>query len=251
MNIVIVEDEKLTAEDLKDTILRVSPDLKVIRILGSVKEAIAYFKSNPMPQLIFSDIQLGDGLSFDIYREVEVSAPIVFCTAYDEYALQAFDTNGIHYILKPFDEKKVEEAIEKFRNLQSVFTEERTSFMKVLESLQKSQGVTQSLLVYQQDKVIPVKFRDIALFYIKNEVTHLYTFSQKIYYINKSLDVIQQICGDDFYRANRQYIVNRSAVKEVNQSLSRKVSVELNVPFQESITISKEKMTDFLDWLKG
>ncbi|MBX9449141.1 MAG: LytTR family DNA-binding domain-containing protein [Taibaiella sp.] len=251
MNIVIVEDEKLTAEDLKDTILRVAPDLKVVRILGSVKEAVAYFKSNPMPQLIFSDIQLGDGLSFDIYQEVEVSAPIVFCTAYDEYALQAFDTNGIHYILKPFDEKKVEEAIEKFRNLQSVFTEERTSFMKVLESLQKSQGVTQSLLVYQQDKVIPVKFRDIAFFYIKNEVTHLYTFSQKIYYINKSLDVIQQICGDDFYRANRQYIVNRSAIKEINQSLSRKVSVELNVPFQESITISKEKMTDFLDWLKG
>lgn len=251
MNIVIVEDEKLTAEDLKDTILRVSPDLKVATILSSVKEAIAYFKSNPMPQLIFSDIQLGDGLSFDIYQEVEVSAPIVFCTAYDEYALQAFDTNGIHYILKPFDEKKVEEAIEKFRNLQSVFTEEHTSFMKVLETLQKPRGVTQSLLVYQQDKVIPVKFRDIALFYIKNEVTHLYTFSQKIYYINKSLDVIQQICGDDFYRANRQYIVNRSAIREVNQSLSRKVSVQLNVPFQENITISKEKMTDFLDWLKG
>lgn len=251
MNIVIVEDEKLTAEDLRDTILRVSPDLKVVKILSSVKEAISYFKSNPMPQLIFSDIQLGDGLSFEIYREVDLSAPIIFCTAYDEYALQAFDTNGIHYILKPFDEEKVEEAIEKFRNLQSVFTEEQTSFMKVLESLQKSQGVTQSLLVYQQDKVIPVKFRDIALFYIKNEVTHLYTFSQKIYYINKSLDVIQQICGNDFYRANRQYIVNRSAIKEINQTLSRKVSVELTVPFQESITVSKEKMSDFLDWLKG
>jgi len=252
MDIVIIEDEHITAEDLKDIIQQVRPDARVIKILSSVKEAVQYFRTAPLPQLIFSDIQLGDGLSFEIYRQVNINVPIIFCTAYDEYALSAFNTNGIHYILKPFNESMIAEAIDKFMKLKSSFNIDNNAINQVLEALQnKQQKSSNSILVYQQDKVIPIKFKDIALFFIKNEVSHLYTFDDKLYYVNKSLDEIQQECGNDFYRANRQFIVNKDAIKEVSQTLSRKVSVSLKFSFDEDILVSKEKMTDFLNWLKA
>ena len=250
MNVVIVEDERITAEDLRDIILEIKPDANIVKILSSVKEAVRYFKQNEMPDLIFSDIQLGDGLSFEIYQEVEINVPIVFCTAYDEYALTAFKTNGIHYVLKPFDESSIEEAITKFETLKSSFSLETPSINKILEALQqKPQERQGTILVHQQDKVIPIKLNDVALFFIKNEVSHLYTFQNKTYYLNKTLEEIQQLVTEDFYRANRQIILNRNAVKDVSQTLSRKVSVNLNVPFEEAVLVSKEKMTDFLHWL--
>lgn len=253
MNIIIIEDERLTAEDLKDIITDNHPDCKVVKVLSSVKEAVNYFNTHEAPDLIFSDIQLGDGLSFDIYKTVAIDTPIIFCTAYDEYALSAFNANGIHYILKPFDEKAIIDAIEKYRRLTTGSSgQDQQALNKVLNALQqKNHESNGSILVYQQDKVIPIRLKDIALFYIKNEITHLYTFDQKIFYINKSLDELQHGCGGDFYRANRQFLLNRNAVKEVSQTLSRKVSVHLNVAFEEDILVSKEKMTDFLTWLRG
>jgi two-component system response regulator LytT len=252
MNIIIIEDEPITAEDLREIIIQVNPQANVIKILGSVKEAVAYLKTHPSPDLIFSDIQLGDGLSFEIYQKVDVKAPIVFCTAYDEYALTAFRTNGIHYTLKPFNEDMIQEALDKFRTLKSSFSLDNQALLQVLQTLTRpTQEKTSSILVYQREKVIPVKIKDIALFYIKNEVCHLYTFDQKNYLINKSLDEIQQLVGNDFYRANRQFIVNREAIKEASSYLARKVNIVLNVPFSESIMVSKEKMSDFYAWLTG
>lgn len=251
MTIVIIEDERLTAEDLKDIILQTEPTAEVTATLTSVKESIAYFRTHPTPDLIFSDIQLGDGLSFDIFQEIDVKAPIIFCTAYNEYALNAFETNGIHYILKPFDENAIINAIEKYKNLQLSFGQLRESVSDLLQLFQdKKEPKAASILVYQKDQIIPIKLEDIALFYIKNDVTHLYTFGNKTYYINKTLDEVQQIGGNMFYRANRQFIVNKNAVRSVSQYLARKVSIELKVPFDETITVSKEKITSFLEWLE-
>ncbi|HLU17216.1 MAG TPA: LytTR family DNA-binding domain-containing protein [Edaphocola sp.] len=255
MNIIIVEDERITAEDLKDIIAEVAPECKVQKTLHSVKEAIDYFRNSPAPDLIFSDIQLGDGLSFEIYEELGMGTPVIFCTAYDEYALSAFKANGIHYILKPFNSNTIAEAIEKFKRLTATsdaMGDFRSLSKMLAAALQPQPAVSKgSILVYQQDKVIPIKIKDIALFYIKNDLTHLVTFEQKTYYINKSLDEVQQLCGADFYRANRQFILNRDAVKEVTQTLSRRVSVHLKFPFAEEVLVSKEKMSDFLTWLKG
>lgn len=252
MNIIIIEDENITAEDLQYNILQVLPSANIVQVLRSVKEAVQYFKTNALPDLIFSDIQLGDGLSFEIFRQVALNVPIIFCTAYDEYALTAFNTNGIHYVLKPFDEEKIKEALEKFQSFKSIFSLESSSILEVIKSLQqKPQEQAGSILVYQQDKVIPIKLNDIALFFIKNEVTHLFTFEQKTYYINKSLDEVQQICGPEFYRVNRQFILHRNAIKEISKTMARRVSIDLRIPFPEGITVSKEKMTDFLDWLQG
>ncbi|HRP89158.1 MAG TPA: LytTR family DNA-binding domain-containing protein [Edaphocola sp.] len=252
MNIVIIEDEILTAEDLKETILDLMPAANILKIIKTVKEAKQYFSVPVDIDLIFCDIQLGDGLSFEIFRHAQPPAPIVFCTAFDEYALEAFETNGIHYILKPFDESKIADALNKFQSLKSSFKSPDNTFEKVKNLLEQQRSKQDSsILVFFQDKVIPVKINNVALFFIKNEVSHLLTFEGNLYYINKSLDEIQQLCGDDFYRANRQFIINRNAIKEMEHSQSRKISVSLNVPFNESILVSKEKMANFLEWLKN
>lgn len=257
MKIVIIEDEILTADDLKDAILKVEPDAEIVKVLYSVESAIAYFKSHEMPHLIFSDIQLGDGLSFDIFSEVAISVPVIFCTAFDEYAMKAFDANGIHYVLKPFNLNKIKEAFEKYNNLKSSFYQVEPSISEIINNLaqnldpQSTSKKPDNILVHYQNRVIPIKVEDVALFYIKNELTYLFTFDLKSYVVNKSLDELQQIDDYLFYRANRQFIVNRYAVKEVAQTMSRKVSLELNVDFSESITISKEKISSFYSWLAG
>lgn len=251
MNILLIEDEILTAEDLKDTILEVEPNVNSIKIVHSVKEAVSFLKTKPNIQLIFSDIQLGDGLSFEIFKQAAPHAPIIFCTAYDEYALNALTTYGIHYILKPFNESSIQEAFEKFHHLKSSFFTTDLNLSKAFEWFTASQNTKdQSLLIYHQDKVIPIKIHQIALFYIKNDVTHLITLDKKKYYINKSLEELQQIAGDRFYRANRQHLINKEAIQEVSHAQSRKVSILLNIDYDEDILVGKDKISDFLNWLK-
>ncbi|MET4140890.1 LytTR family DNA-binding domain-containing protein [Pedobacter sp. UYP1] len=250
MKIIIIEDEKLTAEDLADVILKLQPDAQLVTFLKSVKEAVAYFQNAPAPDLIFSDIQLGDGVSFDIFKAVNVTAPIIFCTAYDEYALNAFKTNGIDYILKPFTAASIAQALNKYHALRRGFSDQRVSYDALFDLfVNKIPQKTSSILVAYKDKIIPIKTAHIALFYIANEETRLLTFDQQSYVLNKKLEELEKLSGDDFFRVNRQYLVNRKAVKDAAHFFSRKLVVNLSVSFKEPITISKEKTPPFLDWL--
>ncbi len=250
MQIVIIEDEKLTADDLRDTILEVCPEARIVAVIGSVKEAIAWFRLHSVPDLVFSDIQLGDGTSFEIFKSITQRMPVIFCTAFDEFALHAFKANGIEYILKPFTNSTIAAAIEKYKTLKETFSANEGSYKALLPLFEsrKSPGHG-SLLIYHKDKILPVRMSDIALFYIENEVTHLITSDQKIYTVNKTLEELEKVAGSGFYRANRQYLVNRTSVREASQHFSRKLSLILHIPFKETITISKEKTADFLSWL--
>jgi len=177
MKIVIIEDEKITADELAGTITSLEPDAVISAILSSVKMAVAYFQKNEAPNLIFSDVQLGDGLSFEIFKFVKISAPVIFCTAYDEYALNAFKTNSIDYILKPSTSQTIAEALAKYRNLRQTFSGGEQKYKDILEALVNMEAPkSASILVHYKDKILPVKLGDIALFYIENEVTHLLTF---------------------------------------------------------------------------
>ncbi len=251
MEIVIIEDEKITAEDLKLTIQTVMPDCKISAILSSVKSAIEYFEKETSPDLIFSDIQLGDGLSFDIFKAVDINAPVIFCTAYDEYALEAFQTNSIDYILKPFSSDSVEDAIEKYRQLKKTFASEKQDYNALIEALlHKNKAKTASILVHYKDKIKPVKMDDIAIFFIENEIVSLITLEGKKYHLNKTLEELGNITGDIFFRANRQCLLNKKAVLDVSQYFSNKLSVNISVPFEEKIIVSKAKKTMFLEWLE-
>lgn len=251
MNIVIIEDEEIVAEELESNIRVLVEGPVNITQLRSVKESIAYFKANEAPDLIFSDIQLGDGLSFEIFVAELVAVPVIFCTAYDEYALKAFKVNGIDYILKPFTIETLELALQRYSRLRDIFSTDQTpQYDALIQMLANRETQTAaSVLVYHQDKIIPVKLQDIALFYLENEVTHLVTFSGQHYYPNKNLDELERLSGTNFFRANRQFLVCRNVVTDVSSFFSRKLLLNLSIPFSEKVIVSKGKASQFLSWL--
>lgn len=240
-----------TAQDLARTIEQVDAGVEILGILKSVREAVSYFRGKQVKlDLIFADIQLGDGLSFEIFRQVDIHIPVVFCTAYDEYALRAFKVNSIHYMLKPFNARTVAEALAKFRELKETMSPELPSYQAIIEMLNERKN-TSSVLVYQGDRIVAVKLEDIALFFIKEDVTHILTFDRREYKLNKSLEEMERLSPGSFFRANRQFLVNRRAIKDSSQYFARKLAVNLVIPFEEKITISKTKVTEYLNWLSG
>lgn len=249
MKIVIIEDEDLLAEDLSDILKEIDNSIEIVKHISSVKEGVQFFNSTEETiDLIFSDIQLGDGLSFDLFKATQLNVPVIFCTAYNQYAINAFKANGIEYILKPFSTKTITEALERYKNLKNNFTE---NIRKVEQQLQPVENQNNTLVVHHKDKIIPLNREDIALVYIRNEQVTIRNFEGEQYYINKSLDVLDQLLGDQFYRANRQFIVNKNAVKDITTLINRKYLVNLNFEFKQQIVVSKEKMSSFLNWLKN
>jgi DNA-binding LytR/AlgR family response regulator len=252
VDIIIIEDEELTANDLAGTIKKVDKNIQISAILNSVKQSVSYFRQNPNPDLIFCDIQLGDGLSFEIFKECSITAPVIFCTAFDEYALKAFKANGIDYILKPFSRQTIEDALNRYKALKAIILKSNISIEKILELYENRLNKKQNtVLIYHKENIIPVKVNDIAIFFIENEVTHLMTFSGKHHTINKTLEELEYIAGYEFFRANRQYLINRNSIRNVSQYFARKLIVSLSIPVEMKIIVSKEKVTLFLNWLSG
>ena len=252
MKIVIIEDEKLTARDLADTIVKLHPGTEILAILNTVRESIKFFRSDTAADLIFSDIQLGDGLAFEIFRETRTNIPVIFCTAYDEYALHAFKANGIDYILKPFTSDMVLAALNRYLDLKEKLNSSVLSYEPILKLfLDHKRSEAGAILVRQKDKIIPVALDSIAFFHLKTGVVHLKTFNKSAYLLSKNLDDLEKIAGASFFRVNRQFLVNRKAVLNASSYLSRKLSITLSIPFEEVITVAKEKMPQFLQWLEG
>ncbi len=248
MKILIIEDEKVTADDLVYCIKEVRPDFTVIKIVASIRAAVDFLQTNPSIDLIFSDIQLNDGLSFEIFKTVQIDVPVIFCTAYDEYALNAFDTNGIAYLQKPFSSETIEKSINKFEKLTKQNDNRLTKLLQYMEKSSMSKA-SPSVLVYQADKIIPVLLSDVALIYLKNGIVKLHTFDNQIFVVTETLDELFKINNSDFFRANRQFLVHHKAIKNASKYFNRKLSLHLHIPFEEKIIISKEKASTFLDWL--
>lgn len=250
LNVVIIEDEKLTALDLASTLKKIDPDIEVKTILSSVEEALAYLQSNPFPDLFFSDIQLPDGLSFDIFKQVKLPVPVIFCTAYDQYALKAFEANGIDYLLKPFSKDSVSKAIDKYRLLKGDVQVQPDVFDRLMNMLgQKPVRQTNSIIIYQGDKIIPLEIESIALFYLEDNYVFAFTFGQKRHIVSQTLDELENLCGTSFFRVNRQYLVNRKAIKDAARYLNRKILVHLHVAYPNQILVGKLKTSPFLEWL--
>lgn len=251
MKIVIIEDERIAATDLKETIMETDPTAEIVAVLRSVQDGLAYFNTHSKPDLIFSDIQLGDGLSFEVLENLRI--PVVFCTAYDEYALNAFKSHGIDYILKPFNHESVSNALLKYKNLVGTNQDEITrqyDSIKSMLAVRKSQKIG-SLLIYHKDYVFPLNINEVAVLYLHNEIVILITFNGSRYYPGKSLEELESVLGDNFFRANRQYLVNRRAVLKASSLLTRRLSLSISVDLEDIITISREKAPIFLKWLAG
>jgi two-component system, LytTR family, response regulator LytT len=250
MRVIIIEDELLTAEDLCDDLKSLDVNIQILAILPTVKESVQYLTLHQDYDLIFSDIQLGDGQSFEIFKQVKVTAPIIFCTAFNQYALEAFKTNGIDYILKPFDKNSIAQALQKHKTLKENFKPATPNYQQIVSLLTPQKSSTlQSLLVHQADKIIPILANNIAIIQLKHQALHIHTFEGQEYIIFQSLDEIESKISPSFYRVNRQFLVNRRVITSASQYFGRKLLLHLSIPFEEQLIVSREKTPHFLAWL--
>lgn len=255
MKIAIIEDEPKIAESLKLILMEIDPSISVMKILSSVKSSVEWLRVNQSScDLLFMDINLTDGLSFEIFNQIESNTPIVFLTAYDQYALDAFKVNGVDYILKPFDKTKIKQSLKKFKSLTQTGSNplNAESLQHLLEVV-ASKTITnkrKSYLVYHQDKLIPLAVDDISWFYKSNQVTYACTISNKKYVIDDALDKIQnEVSSVNFYRANRQFIVSKNAIENISIYFNGRLIVNILPKPDEKIIVSKAKATDFKNWL--
>lgn len=252
MRIVIIEDELKAARSLANLIEQVRPSATIVASLQSIDSAVDHLSKNGSPDLIFMDVQLSDGLSFEIFKSVDIKCPVVFCTAYGEYAMDAIKANGIDYILKPFSKEALQQAFERVDNFRNFFQHEaRPGLDEILKRLGVDDG-KKSFLVYKNNKYQTVQTSQIAFIYIRHDATTMVTFQQEAYAVGQSLDQLQeQLSAKQFYRFNRQYLLNFSAVKEVEHYYGRKLLVKLVIPSPDNLLLGKEKSTAFLEWLEN
>lgn len=251
MNILIIEDEKKAARELAEIITSLSGSHRIIDVIESVEDGIEWFLSNPLPDLIFSDIQLADGLSFEIFRKLKQTPPVIFCTAFDEYALEAFETNGIQYILKPVNKLKVQHSLERYIALRDSFLKETfpANLRNLIDAVKPSYRRT--ILVNFKEKIIPVGTDDIAFLYSGNGVITLGTNNAHSYFIHETLDDFEKTLDpSQFFRANRQFIIRRDAIKDIERYFSRKLILKLKVNTPEEIVVSKMRSGALLEWLE-
>lgn len=248
--VVIVEDETAAVVNLKSMLTTVVGDVEVVAVLESVDEAVEFFTGDVAADVVFMDIHLADGESFRIFRSVDIAIPIIFTTAYNEYALEAFKVNSIDYLLKPFKEEDLRRAIDKLSRLTNTERKEQSDNRKRLVDEAQTQAL-QTLLIRYKDKIIPVKIEDVAYFYTSEERVTLTTLTGESYPVDRTLESLsQQLPDTKFFRANRQFIVSRRAVKDIAVWFGSRLSLNLTVETPERIIISKARVPEFKQWLQ-
>lgn len=246
---VIIEDEKLAVSTLLHTLSEIPVPVQVEKVLGSVKESIDYFSTQPDIDIIFSDVQLPDGHSFDIFKKVPVKTPVIFTTAYDAFMVNAFACNGIDYLLKPVDTRELEKALNKYRMLEKHFTghtEAMQRFIHHNDMPRKNRLVVKRGLEY-----ISLKLDDVVLFYTENKLVYVTDTLGKKYISEQNLAELETMLDRTrFFRVNRQYIVNIDFIRGFKPFERVKLQVELNVPdLNHRIVISQENAAQFRKWM--
>ena len=246
--VIIVEDETAAAVNLRRMLQNIDPETVVVDTLESVEEAVAYFSNSVEADVVFMDIHLADGDSFRIFDSVDINIPIIFTTAYDEYALQAFKVNSIDYLLKPFKEEELRRALDK---LERLTTAERSAAERKVREVAAAESLN-TLLVRYKDKIIPVAMADVAFFYTFAERVTLTTLTGESYPVDKTLEALsQQLTTEEFFRANRQFIVSRRAVKDIAVWFGSRLALNLTLETPERIIISKARVPEFKQWLQS
>ncbi|HIB37871.1 LytTR family DNA-binding domain-containing protein [Mesonia sp.] len=251
MRTIIIEDEKPSARRLERMLEKLN--VPVEQLLHSVNDSIQWLLENEQPDLIFLDIQLSDGLSFEIFEEIEVESAIIFTTAYDEYALKAFKLNSVDYLLKPIDEEELETALKKYR---SKFTNnnELTANLSELKKLLGSENATKTykkrftVKVGQHLKMFPVD--QIECFYSENKGTYLHTKDNRSYLLETTLENLEaELNPEKFYRVSRKFFVNINAIEDMVSYTNSRLKVKLNHFDEQEIIVARERVKDFKEWL--
>lgn len=250
MNIIIIEDEKPAARLLQRKVEKLG--LQINTLLHSVEESINWFQNNPHPDLIFLDIQLSDGLSFEIFEAIDIKSAVIFTTAYDEYALRAFKLNSIDYLLKPIDEEDLETAISKFKNQfqkSSIASLDFEMIKKMLVNpIDREYKKRFTIKMGQQLKMINIE--EVECFFSENKGTYLHTFDNRDYLLDNTLEQLEtELNPENFYRVSRKFIIPMKAIKEIQLYSNSRLKVILPTYKEDEVIVSREKVSDFKTWL--
>lgn len=247
MNILIFEDETRAANHLERLLDRVAPDMTVLAKIESVRDGVKYLQTNAEPDLIFSDIQLADGLSFEIYKQVAVRCPIIFTTAYDHYAIEAFQTNGIDYLLKPIEEDRLRQAIEKAQHFSPALVLEKLLKMNkhIGEKAYKSR-----FMVKVGDKIKSVPVEEIVVFYSQEKASFIRTSDAHTYCIDYALDQLEPLLDPEkYFRINRKYIVSIDACTNILAWTNSRLRLRIEGVDDSDIIVARERVQEFKMWL--
>lgn len=253
MKALIIEDEIMAAKTLQKLLGEVSPETEIVAVLESIEDSVAWIEENPMPDLMFMDIHLADGSSFAIFDQVDITCPIIFTTAYDEYALKAFEVNSIDYLLKPINKEALGRAIRKYHMLdQGRPKDSRDNIEVLLAQLTKKNSYRRCFLLPERDKLVPLPTANIAYAYIEAKTVKLVSMEHKEYYLTQTLDdLMAQLDPKEFFRANRQFVISRSAVKDVSVWFGNKLAINLIMETPEKIIVSKARVAEFKHWFSN
>lgn len=250
MHILIIEDEQPAADRLKKMLSEVIPDGIIDESLVSISSSIKWLKENPMPDLIMMDINLADGQSFEIFNQVEVNAPVIFITAYDQYALEAFKVNSIDYILKPVKKDDLERAINKFKSLGSYNSIQLQALIKQLHA--SNRDFQKRIVIRYGDTIKMVEIQNIAYFYTEDKINYLITNDNLRYPVDQNMDELERILDPRLYfRINRQFIININAISKMLAWSKSRVKVVLKPETTHDTIVSTERSPFFKDWLIG
>jgi DNA-binding LytR/AlgR family response regulator len=251
MTVLILEDEKLAAEKLEKTLLEVEANARVIARLQSVSSAVEWLSNNPHPDLILSDIQLLDGLCFKIFEQVKVENPVIFTTAYDQYAIKAFEVNSVDYLLKPVQADKLKASIDKLKSRLQKTPVPPVAYEEVLKLLKSSQTEYKSrFMVRLGQKIIALPSEKIAYFFSENKLTYIVAKDGKKYPMDQPLDELIDVLDPRvFFRINRQYIVTFESIAEMHPYFKGRIKLMLNPKTEDEVVISSERTPEFKKWI--
>jgi DNA-binding LytR/AlgR family response regulator len=252
MRVLIIEDEVIAAERMEAMIRKAMPGVDILGILDSISSAVPWFAENEAPDLAFFDIQLADGLSFEIFEQAEVGCPIIFTTAFDEYALKAFKVNSIDYLLKPIDYDELKAAIDKYRSLsdgQPISIPRSQDIDAVLKMLTRKYKTRFVVKVGERIRSVPVE--EILCFYSMDKASYLQTADDRHYVMDDSLEQVEGLVDPEkYFRVSRKFIIALEGIEDIISYSNSRLKISLKQPTEEDIIVSREKVKEFKAWLE-
>ena len=252
MNVLILEDEQLAAERMVELLKHCDKTIEIANVFDSVKDTVSWLKTNPPPDLIFMDIQVADGLCFDIFNYVQVQSPVIFTTAYQEYAIKAFKVNSVDYLLKPVDLKELKAAIDKFHMYFQSKNETPVLRDEIIQSVKRmlEKPYKNRFIIKIGEHLRSISTDEIYFFFSLEKTTNLCTADNRLYIIDYSLDHIMDMVDTEmFFRINRKNILNRNAIADIVITSKSRLKIKLKLPNQEPLIVSRDKVTAFRNWL--
>jgi two-component system, LytTR family, response regulator LytT len=256
MNLFIIEDEALASERIQELVRKAAPEALIVGIADSIEESVRYLSQYPMPDLILMDIELVDGQSFEIFSEVTVTCPVIFTTAYDEFALRAFKVHSIDYLLKPIQLEDLRNSLAKFRQLQAVYAQaEAIPISDLIQELRRTTAPAiplyrEHFLTRQGQQLLSISIQDVAYFYSEDRVTFLKTHEGRFYALDYTLEEVeQQVDPRQFFRASRKYLTTRRSIRQIHMHFNGKYKVELLPASKDDLYVSRYRAHEFRKWL--